>query len=125
MASSSVDPFATFLAKEFIDQGRSRKVIYYGGTPGSPFGRTGNGAGVETDLPDTDVPDDEDFLMEWDERSEIAKGFGPKATWTQDKGYNFNSGKAVIAARRSSHPNDVKQSNDDTGAITHSRVCSV
>ena len=63
------------------------KVFHYGGTLGSPVGRTGNVAVVEIDLTDTDVPDDEDFLMEWDEWSEIEKGFGPKAAWAQDKGY--------------------------------------
>eukprot|EP00435_Cladocopium_sp_Y103_P034429 s953_g8.t2 len=30
----------------------------------------------------TDVPDDEEYLTEWDEWSEIEKGRGPKATWS-------------------------------------------
>ena len=38
--------------------------------------------------------------MDWDERSEIENGFGPKATWTKDKGYDFESGKVVVAAPR-------------------------
>jgi len=28
----------------------------------------------------TDVPDDEEYLTEWDEWSEIEKGYGPKAS---------------------------------------------
>ena len=30
----------------------------------------------------TDVPDDEEYLDEWDEWSEIEKGRGPKASWS-------------------------------------------
>ena len=30
----------------------------------------------------TDVPDDEEYLTEWDEWSEIERGFGPKASWS-------------------------------------------
>ena len=30
----------------------------------------------------TNVPDDEEYLLEWDERSEIEKGHGPKAFWS-------------------------------------------
>ena len=32
----------------------------------------------------TDVPDDEEYLLEWDEWSEIEKGHGPKAFWSGD-----------------------------------------
>ena len=32
----------------------------------------------------TDVPDDEEYLTEWDEWSEIEKGHGPKASWNGD-----------------------------------------
>ena len=32
----------------------------------------------------TDVPDDEEYLTEWDEWSEIEKGYGPKASWNGD-----------------------------------------
>ena len=34
-----------------------------------------------SDIP-TDVPDDEEYLLEWDEWSEIEKGHGPKASWS-------------------------------------------
>ena len=30
----------------------------------------------------TDVPDDEKYLIEWDEWSEVEKGRGPKASWS-------------------------------------------
>ena len=30
----------------------------------------------------TDVPDDEEYLTEWDEWSEVEKGHGPKASWS-------------------------------------------
>ena len=30
----------------------------------------------------TDVPDDEEYLTQWDEWSEIEKGYGPKASWS-------------------------------------------
>ena len=39
----------------------------------------------------TDVPDDEEYLLEWDEWSEIEKGHGPKAFWSGDV-WNTTSG---------------------------------
>ena len=82
------------------------KVLHYGNNPISPFGRPGNDGVVDSDLTDTDAPGDEDFLMDWDERSEIENGFGPKATWAQDKGYDFEWGKVVVAAPRLFHTKD-------------------
>ena len=39
----------------------------------------------------TDVPDDEEYLLEWDEWSEIEKGHGPKAFWSGEV-WNTTSG---------------------------------
>ena len=47
---------------------------------------------------------------------------GPKATWTQDKGYDFESGKVIAAAPRSFHPGDTTQDSNDSGG-THSFPC--
>ena len=95
------------------DHVRRGKVFHYGGNPVSSSGRMDSNANVDSDLTDTDVPGDEDFLMDWDERSEIESGFGPKATWTKDKGYDFESGKVVVAAPRSFHPKDTIHSSED------------
>ena len=38
-----------------------------------------------------DIPDDEEYLTEWDEWSEIEKGYGPKASWNGDV-WNTTSG---------------------------------
>ena len=40
----------------------------------------------------TDVPDDEEYLTEWDEWSEIEKGRGPKASWSGEV-WNTMSGE--------------------------------
>lgn len=47
-----------------------------------------------------------------------------KATWTQDKGYDFESGKVIAAAPRSFHPGDTTHDSSDLGGI-HSHVCLV
>ena len=60
------------------DHVRHGKVFTYGG--GSPRS-AGPGVSYQQDLSDTDVPDDDDFLVEWDEWSEIEKGKGPMASW--------------------------------------------
>ena len=81
------------------DHVRRGKVFQYGKGSNSPVGRgTVASAPCYSDLSDTDVPDDDDFLTEWDEWSEIEKGKGPKATWNNDKVYDFNQGKVVAAA---------------------------
>jgi hypothetical protein len=85
------------------DHVKRGKVFYYK-WPQSSAGSTGIASAVETDSSDTDVPGDDDFLIEWDEWSEFEKGYGPKATWIKDKEYNFESGKVVTAAPRSYHP---------------------
>ena len=64
------------------DHIRRGKVFQYG--KGSSFATGGgisNTTPCHSDLLDTDVPGDEDFLVEWDEWSEIEKGRGPMATW--------------------------------------------
>ena len=88
------------------DYVRRGKVFHYGGNPNSSSGRSDYNVHVDSDLTDTDVPGDEDFLVDWDERSEIENGFGPKATWAQDKGYDFEWGKVVVAAPRLFHTKD-------------------
>ena len=76
------------------------KFFQYGKGSNSPVGRgTVASAPCYSDLSDTDVPDDDDFLMEWDEWSEIEKGKGPKATWNNDKVYDFNQGKVWLLRR--------------------------
>ena len=84
------------MSQDYVRRG---KVFQYGKGSVSPVGRgVSASAPCYSDLSDTDVPDDDDFLMEWDEWSEIEKGKGPKATWNNDKVYDFNQGKVVAAA---------------------------
>ena len=59
-------------------------------------------------MSDTDVPEDDDFIVEWDEWSEVERGRGPKATWHNDHVYDFNQGKVVATATL-----------HDTGPIVH------
>ena len=75
------------------DHVRRGKIFHYGGNLLPPSGRASSAAVVDSDLTltDTDVPDDEDFLMDWDEKSEIENGFGPKATWEG----NMDSGQGL------------------------------
>ena len=47
---------------------------------------------------DTDVPADDDFLIDWDEWSEVESGRGPKATWHNEHMYDFDQGKVVATA---------------------------
>ena len=49
--------------KIMFDMGRS---FIYGGNLLLLSGRASSAAVVDSDLTDTDVPDDEDFLMGWD-----------------------------------------------------------
>ena len=89
------------------DHVRHGKVFHYGGTLGSPFGRAGNAVVAEADLTDTDVPDDEDFLMDWDERSEIEKG--------SDQRRLGHMIRVVESPRGHNHPNGTEQSSEDMG----------
>ena len=83
-------------SQDYIRRG---KVFHYGKGSNFPVGKGIPAvAPSNSDLSDTDVPGDEDFLMEWDEWSEIENGKGPKATWNNGKMYDFNQGKVVAAA---------------------------
>ena len=70
------------------DHVRHGKVSHYGGNLLPPSGRASSAAVVDSDLTDTDVPDDEDFLMDWNEKSEIENGFH----WTEG---NMDSGQGL------------------------------
>ena len=88
------------------DHVRRGKIFQYGKVSPIP-----NGKGATTavaDLSDTDVPEDDDFIVEWDEWSEVERGRGPKATWHNDHMYDFNQGKVVATATL-----------HDTGPIVH------
>ena len=51
----------------------------------------------------TDVPDDEEYLIEWDEWSEIEKGRGPKASWS---GEVWNTLSGVISRSSAASPGE-------------------
>ena len=69
---------------------RRGKVFHYGGNPDSSSGRIGLITFMWTlTLPTLMYLVMMTSLVDWDERSEIENGFGPKATWTKDKGYDF------------------------------------
>ena len=51
----------------------------------------------------TDVPDDEEYLTEWDEWSEIEKGRGPKASWS---GEVWNTLSGVISRSSAASPGE-------------------
>eukprot|EP00435_Cladocopium_sp_Y103_P013436 s6619_g3.t1 len=68
------------------------KVFQYGREHLTP---TGSGASVMSDSSDTDVPADDDFIVEWHEWSEVENGRGPKATWHDAHAYDFTQGKVV------------------------------
>jgi len=53
------------------------KIFQYGKASPIPNGK--GTVNAVSELSDTDVPDGDDFLIEWDEWSEIEKGRGPKA----------------------------------------------
>ena len=94
------------MSQDYVRRG---KVFQYGKGSTSPVGRViPASAPCNSDLSDTDVPDDDDFLMDWDEWSEIENGRGTKATWNNDKVYDFNQGK-VVAAATLHNTNDVPQ----------------
>ena len=51
----------------------------------------------------TDVPDDEEYLLEWDEWSEVEKGRGPKASWS---GEVWNTLSGVISKSSTASPGE-------------------
>ena len=51
----------------------------------------------------TDVPDDEEYLTEWDEWSEVEKGRGPKASWS---GEVWNTLSGVISKFSTATPGE-------------------
>ena len=51
----------------------------------------------------TDVPDDEEYLIEWDEWSEVEKGRGPKASWS---GEVWNTLSGVISKSSTATPGE-------------------
>eukprot|EP00435_Cladocopium_sp_Y103_P045227 s435_g12.t3 len=71
------------------------KVFQYGRKHPTSIG---SGASVMSDSSDTDVPADDDFIVEWDEWSEVENGRGPKATWHDAHAYDFTQGKVVTPA---------------------------
>ena len=44
---------------------------------------------------DTTAPKPDDFVEEWDEWSEVDKGAGPKAEWSEAFAYDFDKGKVT------------------------------
>ena len=75
------------------------KVFQFGKTSSTPIG-SGTNYSHETlsSSSDTDVPADDDFIIEWDEWSEVESGRGPKATWHNEHMYDFSQGKVVATA---------------------------
>ena len=51
----------------------------------------------------TDVPDDEEYITEWDEWSEVEKGRGPKASWS---GEVWNTLSGVISKSSTATPGE-------------------
>ena len=96
------------------------KIFQYGKVSPIP-----NGKGTivtVADLSDTDVAEDDDFLVEWDEWSEVERGRGPKATWHNEHVYDFNQGKVVATATLHDTGPIVHESCNQTGDV-HSFPC--
>ena len=75
------------------------KVFQFGKTSSTPIGSgTNNSNETLSSSSDTDVPADDDFIIEWDEWSEVESGRGPKATWHNEHMYDFSQGKVVATA---------------------------
>ena len=75
------------------------KVFQCGKTSSTPIGSgTNNSHETLSSSSDTDVPADDDFIIEWDEWSEVESGRGPKATWHNEHMYDFSQGKVVATA---------------------------
>ena len=81
------------------DHVRRGKVFQFGKTSLTPIGSgTNANYGAFSSSSDTDVPADDDFLIDWDEWSEVESGRGPKATWHNEHMYDFSQGKVVATA---------------------------
>ena len=75
------------------------KVFQFGKTSSTPIGSgTNNSNETLSSSSDTDVPADDDFIIEWDEWSEVESGRGPKATWHNEHMYDFSQEKVVATA---------------------------
>ena len=105
------------------DHVRRGKVFQFGKTSSTPIG-SGTNTSHETlsSSSDTDVPADDDFLIDWDEWSEVESGRGPKATWHSKHMYDFSQGKVVATATlHDNGPNVLEPSNQNTNF--HSFPC--
>ena len=105
------------------DHVRRGKVFQFGKTSSTPIG-SGTNTSHETlsSSSDTDVPADDDFLIDWDEWSEVESGRGPKATWHSKHMYDFSQGKVVATATlHDTGPNVLEPSNQNTNF--HSFPC--
>ena len=98
------------------DHVRKGKVFQFGKTSLTPSGSgTNTNYGAFSSSSDTDVPADDDFLIDWDEWSEVESGRGPKATWHNDHMYDFSQGKVVATATlHDAGPNVHEPSNQST-----------
>ena len=98
-------------------------MFQFGKTSSTPIG-SGTNTSHETlsSSSDTDVPADDDFLIDWDEWSEVESGRGPKATWHNKHMYDFSQGKVVATATlHDTGPNVLEPSNQNTNF--HSFPC--
>ena len=98
------------------DHVRRGKVFQFGKTSLTPIGSgTNTNYGAFSSSSDTDVPADDDFLIDWDGWSEVENGRGPKATWHNEHMYDFSQGKVVAAATlHDAGPNVHEPSNQST-----------
>ena len=105
------------------DHVRKGKVFQFGNTSLTPIGSgTNTSHEALSSSSDTDVPADDDFLIDWDEWSEVESGRGPKATWHGDHMYDFSQGKVVATATlHDAGPNVHEPSNQSTNF--HSFPC--
>ena len=105
------------------DHARKGKVFQFGKTSSTPIGSgIDNNHETLSSSSDTDVPADDDFIIEWDEWSEVESGRGPKATWHNEHMYDFSQGKVVATATlHDTGPNVHEPSNQNTNV--HSFPC--
>ena len=105
------------------DHVRRGKVFQFGKTSSTPIGsETNTSHEALSSSSDTDVPADDDFLIDWDEWSEVESGRGPKATWHDEHMYDFSQGKVVATATlHDTGPNVLEPSNQNTNF--HSFPC--
>ena len=98
-------------------------MFQFGKTSLTPIGSgTNANYGAFSSSSDTDVPADDDFLIDWDEWSEVESGRGPKATWHNEHMYDFSQGKVVATATlHDAEPNVHDPSNQSTNF--HSFPC--